>query len=72
MYFHRAGWPGDWIIAVRKLLCDEFDQSYCFREDVAQWGEMRQVQWCITKLSSHSSTYFIIESLAIEVQEHVQ
>ena len=38
IYFHRAGWLGDWIMAVRKLLQDEFDQSYCFREDVAQLG----------------------------------
>jgi hypothetical protein len=39
MYFHRAGWPGDWIAAVRKLLWDKFDWSYHFREDVAQPGE---------------------------------
>ena len=38
MYFHRAGWPGDWIAAVRKLLQDEFDRSYHFREDVARPG----------------------------------
>jgi len=38
MYFHRAGWPGDWIAAVRKLLWNEFDQSYHFREDVAWPG----------------------------------
>ena len=38
MYFHRAGWPGDWIAAARKLLRDEFDWSYHFREDVAQQG----------------------------------
>jgi len=39
MYFHRAGWLEDWIIAARKLLRDEFDQTYHFREDVAQLGE---------------------------------
>jgi hypothetical protein len=36
MYFHQAGWLGDWIAAARKLLCDEFDQSYRFRKDIAQ------------------------------------
>jgi hypothetical protein len=38
MYFHQAGWPGEWITAARKLLRDEFDRSYRFREDITQSG----------------------------------
>jgi len=38
IYFYRARWPGDWIAAVRKLLWDKFDWSYCFRENIAQLG----------------------------------
>jgi hypothetical protein len=38
MYFHWAGWLGDWIAAARKVLRDEFNQTYCFREDITQSG----------------------------------
>jgi hypothetical protein len=38
MYFHQAGWPGEWIAAARKLLHDEFNWSYHFREDIMQSG----------------------------------
>jgi hypothetical protein len=36
MYFYRAGWLRDWIMAAKKLLRDKFDQTYHFREDIAQ------------------------------------
>jgi hypothetical protein len=33
-YFQRAGWTADWIAAAKKIVRDEFDASYRFREQV--------------------------------------
>jgi hypothetical protein len=34
-YFQRAGWTPDWIATAKKLVQDEFDRTYRFRDDVA-------------------------------------
>jgi hypothetical protein len=34
-YFQRAGWAPKWITAAKKIVRDEFDRSYRFRDDVA-------------------------------------
>jgi hypothetical protein len=33
-YFQRAGWAPDWIATAKKIVRDEFDRSYRFRDDV--------------------------------------
>lgn len=34
-YFRNAGWPTDWITTAKKLVRDEFDRNYRFRDDIA-------------------------------------
>jgi hypothetical protein len=34
VYFQRAGWTAEWIAAAKKIVRDEFDRSYRFRDEV--------------------------------------
>jgi hypothetical protein len=34
VYFQRAGWTADWIAAAKKIVRDEYDRTYRFRDDV--------------------------------------
>jgi len=34
-YFQCAGWAPEWITAAKIIVCDEFDRSYHFRDDIA-------------------------------------
>jgi len=35
-YFQRAGWTPEWIAAAKRIVRDEYDRSYRFRDEVLE------------------------------------